>query len=320
MLDFFVQNALELMNDKPFISIITPCLNRVQFIHVAIESALAQNYGPFEHIIMDGGSTDGTLDLLASYPHLRVISAPDQGVYDALNKGIALARGEIIAQLNTDDVLEQGIFGSIADLSIQNPTADAVCGGARVFENHPTGEQTIKEYDSISEAELPYRATIGVPIFNAWFFRKSVFDRIGRYSLEYPLIADRDFLIRCYLGKIKVIQAHKIAYHYLQHSGSLTINPQGNLCPVFLTEQLRLAEKYIHFQFSDIVIKKCCTEWHDLTAIELVITLVHQRRFYDALKAAWLASKHNPKWPFIVMLQSPRRIKNYIRKKNGTRD
>ena len=305
------------MNHPLLFSVITPSFNRVNFIGKAVESVLAQNYA-FEHIVMDGGSTDGTLELLATYPHLRVVSEPDQGVYDALNKGIAMARGEIIAQLNSDDVFEPGIFPAVAELFTKNPEADAVSGGARVFERHPAGEQTITEYDGISENELPYRATIGVAVFNAWFFRKTIFERIGSYSLEYPLIADRDFLIRCYLSKIKMIPAHSVVYHYLQHSGSLTVNTQGNLCPPYLTEKLRLAEKYIHSKSSDPVIKKYCIEWHDSTAIELLITLVRQRQLYPVLKVAWSASRHNPKWPLVVVAQSPMRIRNYIRKKYAT--
>jgi len=302
------------MNNPLFFSVITPSFNRVSLIRTAIESVLAQHYEPFEHIVMDGGSTDGTLEILASFPHLRVVSEPDQGVYDALNKGNALATGEIIAQLNTDDLFEPDIFSSIAELFAQNPDADAVSGGARVFERHPAGERTIKEYGGVSESELPYRATIGVPVFNAWFFRKTIFDRIGPYSLEYPLMADRDFLIRCYLSKIKMIPVHSVVYHYLQHPRSLTVNSQGNLRVPYLSEKLRLAEKYIHSKSSDHVVKKYCTEWHDLTATKLLTTFVRQGQWYAALKAIWSASRHNPKWLFIMIAQSPMLIRNYVRK------
>ncbi len=139
------------MNQSPFFSVITPSFNRVEFVRTAIESVLAQHYEPFEHIIMDGGSTDGTLELLASYPHLRVVSEPDQGLYDALNKGISMARGEIIGQLSSDDFYAPGIFSLIAELFSQNPEADAVSGGARIFERHQSIEQTIIEYAGVSE-------------------------------------------------------------------------------------------------------------------------------------------------------------------------
>src|SRR6202048_1307367 len=89
-------------------SVITPCLNRVQLIGATIESVIAQDYPNFEHWIIDGGSKDGTLDLLKHYRHLRVVSEVDCGVYDAMNKGIRLATGEIVVLLNSDDLLALG--------------------------------------------------------------------------------------------------------------------------------------------------------------------------------------------------------------------
>ena len=83
-------------------SIITPCLNARSFIAEAIESVLAQQIPDVEHIIMDGGSTDGTLEILKKYPHLVVVSGPDHGMYDAINQGIGISNGEWIGLLNAD--------------------------------------------------------------------------------------------------------------------------------------------------------------------------------------------------------------------------
>src|SRR5271156_6128755 len=92
------------------ISIITATLNRREFIGAAIESVLAQNYPEFEHWIIDGGSSDGTLDVLKRYPHLNVLSEPDRGVYDAWNKGIVRATGVVLGFLNSDDQYAPGTF------------------------------------------------------------------------------------------------------------------------------------------------------------------------------------------------------------------
>src|SRR5687768_6412703 len=106
-------------------SIITPSYNRASLIQNAIESVMAQNYPHLEHIVIDGGSTDDTLELLSSYPHLHVLSEPDRGVYDALNKGLSIAQGEIIGQLNTDDYYQSDIFQKIQDYFDKNPEVDA---------------------------------------------------------------------------------------------------------------------------------------------------------------------------------------------------
>jgi glycosyltransferase involved in cell wall biosynthesis len=126
----------------PLISIITPCLNRVKFIREAVESVLAQNYLSFEHIIIDGGSTDGTLELFKQYPHLKVEFGQDRGMYDALNKGLKLARGEIIGFLNSDDLYAENVFASIAE-KFEKQNSLAVAGEALIFNMSPDGETNI---------------------------------------------------------------------------------------------------------------------------------------------------------------------------------
>ncbi len=115
----------------PLVSIITPCLNAEQFIEETIRSVINQNYRPLEYLIVDGGSTDRTLDIVRSFEdRLRFVSEPDQGVADAINKGIRLARGDIVAWLNADDVyLPNAIMTGVQTLSTQ-PAAAAVYGEA----------------------------------------------------------------------------------------------------------------------------------------------------------------------------------------------
>ncbi len=96
--------------NNPLVSIITPSFNRIKFLEPCLQSILAQNYPNIEHVIVDGGSTDGTVDVLAryqkEYPHkIRYISEPDRGAGEALNKGLALAKGDIFSFLCSDDLL-----------------------------------------------------------------------------------------------------------------------------------------------------------------------------------------------------------------------
>lgn len=234
------------MTQEPLISIITPSLNRADMIATAIESVMAQNYPLFEHIIVDGGSNDGTLDVLKKYPHLHLIGGKDQGVYDALNKGIALAHGDIIGQLNTDDYYEPGVFSSIAKFFIENKDMDAVSAGAQVYEIQPDGRKKIlASYPGIQRSELLQRATIGVPVFNGWFFRKIVFEETGSYSLNYSIAADRDFLIRCALKSLPYLPLDAVIYHYRQHPGSLTITDNRERRVKYIHEAFDIANSYI---------------------------------------------------------------------------
>lgn len=103
----------------PKISIVTPSFNYGKFIEDAILSVYYQDYPNYEHIIVDGGSTDNTLETLRRYPHLRWVSEPDQGQADALNKGFRMASGELIAWLNADDYFLPGAFSTIANYAKQ---------------------------------------------------------------------------------------------------------------------------------------------------------------------------------------------------------
>jgi glycosyltransferase involved in cell wall biosynthesis len=98
----------------PRISIVTPSLNQARYVAETIESVMAQDYPALEHIVIDGGSRDGTLDILARYPHLRVVSEPDRGQAEAVNKGFRLATGAICGILNSDDSLLPGALRRVA--------------------------------------------------------------------------------------------------------------------------------------------------------------------------------------------------------------
>src|SRR5947208_15314600 len=100
--------------ELPKISVVTPTFNGIATLRETIESVLAQDYKNWEHIVIDGGSTDGTLDLLRHYPHLQWVSEPDKGHYHAMNKGIDRAAGDVIAMLNSDDRYRNGALTKVA--------------------------------------------------------------------------------------------------------------------------------------------------------------------------------------------------------------
>src|SRR3954469_24178325 len=114
------------------ITIVTPTLNRADHLPMAIESVLQQGYDDVEHIVVDGMSTDGTVEVLARYPHLRVIREPDTGLWDALNKGIRAATGEVIGHLNSDDCYTPGAIDAVR--AAFAPDVEIVCGGAEILE------------------------------------------------------------------------------------------------------------------------------------------------------------------------------------------
>ena len=113
-------------------SILTPSFNSASYLSRAIDSVLVQDYKDWEHIIMDGGSQDGTLDILKKYPHLIWESKSDKGQSDAMNQAFDRAGGDAIIYLNADDELEPGMLAFVAAIFAQHPQLDMVVGNLRI--------------------------------------------------------------------------------------------------------------------------------------------------------------------------------------------
>ncbi|HET6547092.1 MAG TPA: glycosyltransferase, partial [Solirubrobacter sp.] len=122
------------MPDLPSLTIITPCLNAAATLPATFASVRAQAYPGLEHIVVDGGSTDGTLDVLRAAEGVRWISEPDRGLSHALNKGIAMATGDVIGELNADDVYEPGALAAVGAALRDRPEAMWLTGYCRIID------------------------------------------------------------------------------------------------------------------------------------------------------------------------------------------
>ncbi|HEV3298598.1 MAG TPA: glycosyltransferase [Planctomycetaceae bacterium] len=181
--------------DAPEISIVTPCYNAVRHLRDAIESVARQRGVRIEHIVVDAGSKDGTVEILKQFPQVRWISEPDRGQADAFNKGLALARGPLVGWLNADDMYEPGAIARVVQFFHQHPEAVLVNG--HLVRVDPEGKPL--EF-------LPARSS-RFWLRHFWlkwywlnhpstFYRKSLFDEVGPIdeSLHYAL--DYDFYLR----------------------------------------------------------------------------------------------------------------------------
>lgn len=297
------------------LSIITPCLNRAATIRQAIESVLNQDYSPVEHIIVDGGSTDGTLGILKQYPHLHVISEPDQGLYDALNKGIRAAHGEIIGQLNSDDLYAPAVFAEVMQWFAAHPTSDAVVGGATVFAEQGTELSILHRYPPICPETFLEQITSGVAIFNAWFFRKILFDRFGGYQTHYKAAADRDFLIRLANERLNFGQIEKTVYQYRQHAGSLTINPTGEGAGIIRGEYLTVAKNHFLSAHSLPAVQIACKAWYRKEALDTAAAYLYQGKLLPALIFIARGWRYDAAFPLAMLKRFWQALKRRISKK-----
>ena len=191
------------------ISIITVCLNSEKTIRDTITSVLSQNFADVEYIIIDGGSKDKTLSIVHEYEDSidKIVSEPDEGLYDAMNKGISFASGEVIGILNSDDFFENdNIIKVVVNAFEQNPTVDLVFGDLVYVRPNNLG-QIIRYYSSLNFRS--WKPRFGwIPPHPATFIKRSVYEKFGVYNLSFKIAADYDFFVR-------VLQVHKLSFYQI---------------------------------------------------------------------------------------------------------
>ncbi len=182
---------------SPLVSVVTPSYNQARYIESTMLSVLNQDYDSIEYIIIDGGSSDGTKEILKRYAHSLAywVSEPDNGQTHAINKGLQKAKGEILAYLNSDDVYwTNNVIGRVVTLFNQNPSVDFVYGDSCILnaENkyvRPIRHPGFDKQRLFSDA----RYFISQP---SVFFRKRVIDNIGLFDESFHFKMDREFYIR----------------------------------------------------------------------------------------------------------------------------
>lgn len=190
------------------ISIVTVCYNSADTIRDTIESVLAQDYPNIEHIIIDGLSTDGTQDIVRKYlsDRTKLYSEKDKGLYDAMNKGLGLASGEIIGILNSDDIYANNKVISLVASRFESRNVGIVYGDLYYFKTgHPDKPLRYYRGGMFSLKRVSYGL---VPPHPTFFIKKEVYEKHGTFDTRYTLSADFDLIIR-------LLGVHKIPFEYL---------------------------------------------------------------------------------------------------------
>ncbi|MCB0397923.1 MAG: glycosyltransferase [Flavobacteriales bacterium] len=215
---------------SPFISVITPTLNVSATIRHSIESVLSQTFTDFEYLVMDGGSEDGTEQTVKAYDKVTWVSEPDRGIYDAMNKGIAIAKGTWVYFLGADDRLyDDEVFSDVFKYAGENNT-DIIYGDAHFL---------VKDFIH-GGAYDPVRITQSNICHQAMFVKRSLFERLGNFDLKYPINADWEFNLRAF-GRNDVHTAYlpRTIVHYNNRGESGT-----HLDQAFLADRRNLIMKH----------------------------------------------------------------------------
>jgi len=176
----------------PLVSIVTPSLNCGAFIEETLRSVGEQDYPRVEHIVLDSGSTDETLDILARYPSVRVVTSAPQGLSAKVDQGFSLARGEIVAWLNADDFYLPGAVSKAVNAMERNPRFAVVYCNRLVVDERSIEIERIRSKQASWNEMLTYDY---VPLESA-FIRREALERVGPINPRYPLVQDWDLWLR----------------------------------------------------------------------------------------------------------------------------
>ncbi|MCP5102258.1 MAG: glycosyltransferase [bacterium] len=236
------------------ISIVTVVFNNKEQLEDALKSVLGQTHEDIEYIVVDGGSSDGTVDVIKKYEEkiTKWISEPDKGIYDAMNKGLELSTGDVAGFLNSDDVYyDEQVLAKIA-AALADPQWDACCGdivyaGAR-------GSQNVNRHWATGPYKQGAFRKGWVPPHPAFFVRKKILDNHPAFNLDFSISADFELMLR-------LIEKHKIKMNYIPEiivkmrwGGSSTQNlkniAKGNLQKYRAFKQNRLKVSPLYFIYN----------------------------------------------------------------------
>jgi len=241
------------------LSIITVCYNSAQFIAQAIESVLGQKHKNIEYVIVDGGSCDGTIEIIRRYAEIdsriRWISEPDRGIADAMNKGVAMATGEVIAHLNSDDYYaHHHVVSIVADCFSRDNTLSWLTGGFTFVSEEGTFIRDIR----VRKYSFARLVRANILLHPATFIRRGLFNAVGGFNCSLRYCMDYDLFLR--LGRIAPpLTLDKQLTCFRVHAGSRSVSESEQ---AFAEEfqvrmnYLRSGGRNIAFYYLDYQIKR----------------------------------------------------------------
>jgi len=236
------------------VTIITICYNRVKTIEKSIQSVLSQDYTDIEYIVIDGNSSDGTQKVIEKYQHqiAHYVSEPDKGMYDAINKGLALATGDIFGLMHSDDEFydKQVVSKIIAAFNV-SIVIDGVYGDG-IYISNDDSERIIRNRIggplSIAKIKCGW-----LPLHPTVYLRKSIIEKYGNYNLGFKIASDTEFLLR-YLFKHQVNMTYVNSYFVKMRIGGLSTSRSRAI--QVLNEDYRIYKFHGLPGFKTVLLKK----------------------------------------------------------------
>jgi len=211
------------------ISVVTPSFNSIHTIAATLESVASQDYPLVEHIVVDGGSTDGTVEILKRCPRLKWISEKDQGHYHAMDKGTLMASGQVVAILNADDCYRPGVLSQVARAFEKRPDWDGLFGDIVYVDGE--GREIFRREEAMFDRQI-IRYGHNVVNHQTLFLKKEIYLRLGGYRYkEFKNCCDYEYVMRLIRGRCRVghIPVYIVNYRYHEHGQSADLRVRANM-------------------------------------------------------------------------------------------
>lgn len=217
--------------NQPLVSVITAVYNGEQYLHAALESLFAQDYERFESIVIDDGSEDGTAEIARSFP-VRYERQDNQGAAAARNRGIALARGDLVAYLDSDDLLPPNKLSTQSAYLVANPDVGCVLGRQELM------LEGVDEPEWL-QRDLVYGDLDGIPLVSA-MVRKRVLDEVGGFDTSFAFAEDRDLFVRLREHGVRIEVLPDIMVYRRFHGENTNFKRRPAKHPIFKSLKAKL--------------------------------------------------------------------------------
>lgn len=304
--------------EAPLFSVLTPVLNAASTLEESILSVVDQRFEAVEHWILDGGSTDGSREIAAKFSHLHVQNQADRSLYEALNRGAQMARGQWLIFLQADDWLAEGALEAWAGGIAANPAAQVVTGSVEFVRlrggNLVSGRdwEVVKKYTLDSEKRLEVeQVVLGEPMLNGRAIRREFFLRMGGFDLRWRLAADREFLLRAAMAEPASAVMDALVYRYRWHAGSRTLTDFSPHSSVLTEENLEIAEVHLARRLQGRV-REVLRRWHTAEAVRAFLTSLERGDVPSAVRYGLRGLGRDAGWVWSLLAEVGRCLPGYV--------
>ena len=285
---------------SPTISVVLYVKNCVATIDRALSSVFEQKIPNLELLVLDGASTDGTLEIIRKHDKKIAFwrSRPDRVPTDALNEGVARATGDLICLLPGDDWFEAGALQPVLEKFASDPDLDVLSCGTRYVRFDESGEMHVdQEFLSSEELEFSMANILAYPLSAGRIMRRRVYQRLGGQDIEFQF-ADYEFLVRVCLSGVKSAVLPRLTYTYRRHPQSKTFgnNPENILA--MLREGIRMTAKHLASENISSEHRHALRDRNERASAHCAWRLFRRGDLLEMWSVVVAAIRTNPAWPF----------------------